>query len=766
MKRDKWLERLSYWLVVSIGLAVLIWLLAWLVWPLLPVWQVWPGIALASVTWLVGAATWLVGAAHNSSDWFRGKLVDEGLWVLAVFFVWLAASLVAARVLALFVWPKKTSELNDKGFTAAGFVLILLGAGAWTLIGTVDPVPRFYVLVLLAVGAVGVGIVMLGLGLGQRLRLQINVTGSDGKTDPVKSAYVAARMEALGTSRPQGLQFPHGTDVANLPETALSTAATNDSKIAAAVFSIFRSVAFIVPWKAEIVLVDRETAAVTLSRNGQRFDSQLISTSSLLPDSPNNEAADVDRAVLTTAAAFMLFSLSRIYPDLNKGMSGARNWRGVAAQVLATTVPWKNDPQTSTELLARAVNEDPRNLAAWLGYLVQRAGSYGTPETLPWVLENLKTLKKALDKLDPDTKTEIALRLRLLRTLTFFSTNLRIQLLQGLLDEDVQDHECLNAGIHERAKAATQDALDSASCLIDVVASAISKPQPPMLEEYVATIQPLAACLYLHVLNLPEVASTGPSPEDRNRRESWAKQWILDLKDPNEVPKEIAKEEMFYLSSLQFHYDRAGALLEEDTENFAKPLAHLELALSLKYLRANAESDPSLKPVRGTAQFAALIDKKVRISSLTALKGLSEKLAAEGIRFTSDFAARKDGNKQLSESLKVTQDTVKWIRGICELAEGCSHQELAVEWTNFLTYEGINDAAALRVFVAGLDVDDPSSSASLERIKRRAGMASVDAPEKNDFRSWADKMPLPVATVPTWKSVLSEFFKLDGANGS
>lgn len=136
-------------------------------------------------------------------------------------------------------------------------MLLLLGVGAWTLVGTVTApeVPDFKILILFAVFAVVAGVIMLGLGPGQRLRLQINVTGSDGKTDFVKSAYLVARMEALGTSRPRGLEFPHGTDVAHLPETALSTAATDESKIVAAILSMFRSAAFIIPWKAEVVFV-------------------------------------------------------------------------------------------------------------------------------------------------------------------------------------------------------------------------------------------------------------------------------------------------------------------------------------------------------------------------------------------------------------------------------------------------------------------------------------------------------------------------------
>lgn len=714
---------------------------------------VWIGTAVLAVliSLLVSGretGSWLLAAAHNSSDWLRGKLVDEGLWVVAVFFVWLVASLVASRVIALFVWPSMKSGISERVwscFALIGLLLVLLGVGIWTLVGTVVA-PReadFNSLILFAVCAVIAGIIMLGLGLGQRLRLQINVTGSDAKTDPVKSAYLVARMEALGTSRPRGLEFPHGTDIAHLPETALSSATTDESKIVAAILTMFRSVAFIIPWKAEVVIVDSATAAVTLRRNGRRFDSQLISTSFLLPDNPSYKAADVERAVLTAAAAYILFSLSRVYPSLKEGMSGATNWRGVAAQVLATTVPWNKDPQTSLQLLATAVDEDPRNLAAWLAYLVKRTGFYGTPETLDWVRGSLKTLKDALDELGVK---EIALNMRLLRTLTIFSTNLRVQLenlKSGKSDPEKQE-------LQGRIEKVTREALDHVSSLVDKVEDASSMSRQRMLQEYAQRIRPLTAALYLHVVNL-QVPSPEKAEEQESRanldkakdREEWAKKWIWNPTDPKAGPKEIPDEEMFYLSSLRFHYDRACALLEENRENHLKPLAHLELALSLTDLRTGAESDPSLQPIREEEQFEAIIEKKVRITSLTALEGTSKKLAAEGIRFASDFVARIDGDRQLSDSLKVAEYTVKWMRGICELAEGCPQRQIAADWTNLLTDEGINNAECLRTFVAALGQNDIASKASCARMNRRAEIASIKAPEKTDFDRWAESISTP-----------------------
>lgn len=670
---------------------------------------------------------WVTEAAQNSNDWLR-RIADPGIWVLAVFCVWAGASLIAARLLALVIpirWMPSVDEDIRKLLTPVGVILIIPGSVLWTLVGTTGKNSFLPGVAPLAVCLDLLGMLALAFGLALRLRLQVKVVGSDGVTSPVHSSYVAARMAALGASKPRGLLFPHGTDTAHLPESALSTADTTTSKIAASILSLIRILTSVIPWKAEIVIVDKETGTVTLRRNGTQVESELIAISALLPNDSNRSAADADRALLTAAAAFILFHLSEAYPKLRYGLAGAEQWQSVAAQVLATTPPWRNDPKISAELFARAVDYDPKNLAAWLGFLAKRIGSYGSPETLKRGLPLLQSVLQELNMREnlkieplPDPKGKVrgptpeeALRIRILRTLTIFTNNGRV------LENDPT-----------KQKQAAMQALEYASQLMEAVQSALKRTKDlSHLNEYADRIKPLAGSLYIHVCKLREKEK----PAKENDWWDKAHEWKPKGKERKDTE----------LGTLRYYYDEACARLEEKPGNkgAASALGHLELALALQELRYGVASDPSFKPLRHNPLFASLVDNAARIASFSALTGHSEKLTAVGVRFASDFLTRNsaEGDKSLAQTLQVPIQTITWMRGVCELAEGCPDPVMAVDWTNLLTDEGVDNPTALRALVKG---SNPSFGTRFARIVRNAERSSVEAPTEKDLGIWASRL--------------------------
>lgn len=693
-------------------------------------------------------------AARNSSDWLRG-FADPGLWVVAVFGVWAGASLVAGRLLALGFptgWtqrrkqglgagvpgkqpPSARSEFvrsasrtfqrnvfEGRGLVLVGVPLILIGSAGWTLVGTTGATAVRPEVAALGAGLDILAVLTLAAGLALRLRLQVKVVGADGVTSPVQSSYVAARMAALGSSRPRGLLFPQGTDTANLPENALSTAGTATSKLAASILALLRVLTSVTPWKAEICLVDKQTAAVTLRRNGSQNDSALLSTATLLPPNSSPSDPDSERALLTAAAAFILFQLSRAYPKLGYGLAGAEQWQSVAAQVLATTPPWSSDPKTSAELFARAVNFDPKNLAAWLGFLATGIGSYGSHPTLRRSLPLLEKVLKELNRREQldlpelpkpdgllrDPLPEEALRIRVLRTLTILTNN------QRLLEED----SC-------RKQETVRQSLEYASQLMESVRSA-SKPKKEWahLNEYARRMQPLAASLYVHVWNLQS------SKPDNQGWLPLANGW------------KPAEPGMTALATLRYHYDEACARLEESEDQHKDTaLDHLELALALQELRFGAASDPSFRSLRRNheSRFASLVDNAPRIVSLNALKGHSEKLTSVGMRFASDFLTRDgtSGDENLAKTLEVPKETIAWMRGVCKLAEECPDPMMSVDWTNLLTDEGIDNPQALHALV---ESHGHFYDTRYARIIRNAERSSVDAPNREDLQDWDSKL--------------------------
>lgn len=698
--------------------------------------------------WLTGDV--LAAAARNSSDWLR-RIADPGVWVMVVFAVWTGASLVGARLLALKIqtaWlqrPKQSSGkqtigvqtssassrqsaksargtllpdlFEGRGLIPAGLLLILMGSAGWTLVGTTGA--EFVVPWIATVGAILalLGVIALAAGFALRLRLQVNVVGPNGVANPVQASYVAVRMAALGSSRPRGLLFPHGTDASNLPENALITADNAGSKIAASILALLRILTAVVPWKAEVFIVDKTTAAVTLRRNGRQIETQLLAIPTLLPAESDHSDADSDRALLTGAAAFILFQLSRAYPKLGYGLAGAEHWQSVAAQVLATTPPWRDNPKTSAELFARAVDYDPKNLAAWLGFLTKSIGSYGSLTTLRRGVPRLQRVLEELNRREglelsiPPTPSalrdplpEEALRIRILRTLTVLTNNWR------LLVEDP----------HAKQKKA-REAIEYATLLMESVQSALRpKKEWSQLNEYAKSMQPLAGSLYVHVWKLQS-----PAPQT----DGWlalAREW------------KPAKPRKTSLATLRYHYDEACALLEVSGDQGKRSaLDHLELALALEELRYGAASDPSFKQLRlkQEAQFSSLLDNAPRIASLTALKNHSEKLMSVGIRFTSDLLSRNgaSGDKSLAQTLQVPVDTIAWMRGVCKLADGCPDPMMAVDWTNLLTGEGIDGPQALHMLLSS---EDQFFDSRYARIVRGADQASIETPRHEDLGAW------------------------------
>jgi hypothetical protein len=169
--------------------------------------------------------------------------------------------------------------------------------------------------------------------------------------------------------------------VTALPEEALTT--LPQGRIAAALFNVVQAVLPTVPWRASVVLVDHDTATVTLSRNGHPADVTRVSRSGLgLPEVPttgdeetrNDQIGVANTQLLTAAAAVILLALSKRHPGLRNGLCGATRWQSAALQVLATEEPLTDDrtPEKQTlrkRLLARAAQLDPDNALAWVAYL-------------------------------------------------------------------------------------------------------------------------------------------------------------------------------------------------------------------------------------------------------------------------------------------------------------------------------------------------------------------------------------------------------------
>jgi hypothetical protein len=291
---------------------------------------------------------------------------------------------------------------------AAAFILpvigIAIGTGHWhipRLDGRV--MPGAYAPLLAVLGVVIVGRAR-GIGMG----LVIQGHDKTGGDDAGLAASVRARLYTLASHGPVGIQVTQQTDVSTLPQEALNLIPDGTlAKLAALFMSLFSPAT---PWRADITEQSDGSIVVSILRNGVSADAVVVRSSTLwLPDQSTNNAGtasiadDVGQAagassngsgpaspstaasgsgpagpgtaadwtveLRTAAAAFILLTLSKRYYHLQAGLSGAKDWRSVAMQVIATDQACHLSGDDKRALLANAVAEDDGNMAAQLAFL-------------------------------------------------------------------------------------------------------------------------------------------------------------------------------------------------------------------------------------------------------------------------------------------------------------------------------------------------------------------------------------------------------------
>ena len=266
-------------------------------------------------------------------------------------------------------------------------------------------------------------VVVFARASGLTMGLRISGTSSDGKTDAGLAELVRVRLHALGSRPPRGIQVTEQTDVASLPPTALSLLPDGPWRQAvSALFGLFTPSS---PWLVQVTEQADSSLSVVISRNRAVVDARIIRADVIgLPKAPK-PAADAkptdpvpdwrSLALRTAAAAFVLTTLSERYRHLRLGLSGATDWRSIAAQVVATdpAVPATDDEDKT--LLVRAVNFDERNLAAQAALLnLADPGIAGPLSALNTHLEELEAFSLLLTSGDQPTPGNEPLFLRTL----------------------------------------------------------------------------------------------------------------------------------------------------------------------------------------------------------------------------------------------------------------------------------------------------------------------------------------------------------------
>ena len=212
------------------------------------------------------------------------------------------------------------------------------------------------------------GILFSALYLRLRIRLQLDVRDSEGNTDGAAVDYLAWRLNELGAEPPRGIHLPRQADVTALPEAALSF--LPGGGVLAGLFSLLNIRKPVSPWHATVTLIEVNRISVTIERYGRTVKKVVTDLGTLIADINSADSGQLGRLdLLTIAAATILRTLADTHPELEKGLTGAKDARSIAAQVIGCELRSIPYGELRKSLLARAVALDPENMAAQVAYL-------------------------------------------------------------------------------------------------------------------------------------------------------------------------------------------------------------------------------------------------------------------------------------------------------------------------------------------------------------------------------------------------------------
>ncbi|MFE7948585.1 hypothetical protein [Streptomyces sp. NPDC057426] len=557
------------------------------------------------------------------------------------------------------------------------------------------------------------GVLFTAAALGQNLRLQVEAQTKDGTADAAATDYLLARLRTLGTERPpQSLNaVPAVTSLSALHTEDLS--ALPAGKIASTVSRLFFALRPDLTWRARVISVDANRIAVTLNRNGQHAESVIFSRLDLgLPAVEEGKAEDRLRAqLLTGAAAIILVRLSQAHPELRPSLCGARDWRSITLQVIASSVSLIDSPDQRIPPLGRAIHEDQNYLLARLEYLWahQSSASFGSP----LYRQIAETTDRLLVGLTDDSSR--AIRIRGYYRSTSQWLNMYAQ--SGYTESDLLRRARRSV---MRLETACQHTSDPYSPVFQLAERA-----RPLAATFRSTIKAL--------LTRQKHAATQRRPTDF-------------------VSPRLAYENACLDCALLSLGDGDGHGAQSYAEHAVQ---HLRVGLPTSRDIEHAIKDPCLAPLRGDSGFQSLVGPPpaeflgVQMFADTAFDGVAGKLDSAGLSRPEEIIRRTNGAKgraELAKYLTISPLLVDRIRQIALLNR--VHPDLAdPRMLNLLLKAGIDSPARLSTEIRLgkeplmqrlRELAMTEGTSTLQGVEHPAGWLTAGRPQRFHFWSQAD----------------------------
>jgi hypothetical protein len=549
-------------------------------------------------------------------------------------------------------------KVNETGLTLrratyATGAAVLIAVALWvTVLSPLLTLPTllrisFWTLALL-LAAAGVWAVATARGLA--LRIRIEGRGDDGAA---LASHVLGQLQQLGSERPSGLSIPVNTDVTALPDDALSVLPQGD--LAKAVFRAMQTLMPATPWHVTVSAVNEVTTTVEISRNGRLVDAAVFTHAS-------EESRETRRAI--SAASFVLVKLADRHPSLKLGLNGVTRWRSLAEQVIAERTT--KSPETQRTFLARAIETDPRNLAARIALLHvegRRAGNADAARVYAQGIDAVLTDSMKVNLAEP--RPEAGFDALLVRSLF----NAAVTWMHCYL------FEAALAGKTEKARHALRKALQRADAVDSLIKTSGKSSE---LREFCDDMRPAVGYLRRGIM----ASDAGPAPANGH---------------PFAIEGNLSMTAVYTRAC--WHAIRGGDGLE-------RALDDLAVACAMPGFADWARNDPSFhvfslprtpRTLRRRYRDLVGLALPVDFADLPPLRGHCDELRKLDAA-TPEALLREDPH-DLARELKVTVARVRRWRSLAELAMLRSRrdgQRLPVATVSLLLAAGVNSVDALR----------------------------------------------------------------------
>ncbi|HEY9307067.1 MAG TPA: hypothetical protein VIP82_04610 [Microbacterium sp.] len=269
-------------------------------------------------------------------------------WIVGLSLAVIAPALIALRGMWVMAQggPAGRRDVDAAEFTYGQFLhAVLWRSGAWWL------------LLLLLVLTVAT----LTFAFATRQGVTIKLEGKDdGKS--LDTAHVMAAMDGMAGRTNRGLEFPVGTD---LTTAASAVTELSDNKFVATLQVGVSAILGSTPWRVTVENETEKAASVTISRNGALMKAKRIKVGDDLAGV--NELTSAEMLAARIAGELIATLRSKYRSEFDANLSGATDGESIALHYIASNALTASREARSRgiPLLARAVEVDPHNRAAW-----------------------------------------------------------------------------------------------------------------------------------------------------------------------------------------------------------------------------------------------------------------------------------------------------------------------------------------------------------------------------------------------------------------